>query len=189
MTTDQSTADAAPPDLAHLASALRVTEDIVGGVGPEHAHEQTPCKEYDVTRLLDHLVGFATNFADKANGVTPPADPSTTTAGPDPRAGYHEAAARLLDGYREGVQDDATPLGIVLMETMTHGWDLASATGQRAPYPEDAVEAAIAAGRGMLAPHFRGEGKPFGEEVHVDPSSPALDRLVAFMGRDPEWSA
>lgn len=189
MTSDQFASPESGPRPDDLASALRVTEDIVAGVRPEQAHLPTPCHEYDVATLLDHLVGFATNFADKASGVTPAADPTTTTAGQDPRAAYHDAAVRLVGGYRDGVGDGATPLGVVLMETVTHGWDLAAATGQPAAYPEEAVEAAIAAGRGMLAPHFRGVGKPFGEEVDVSSSASALDRLVAFMGRDPGWSA
>jgi uncharacterized protein (TIGR03086 family) len=175
-------------DVDRLASALDVTEAIVAGVRPEQAHQPTPCQDYEVTQLLDHLVGWAVNFADKANGVTPAADPTGMTAGDDPRATYHDAAARLVDGYRAG-GEGATPLGVVLMETVTHGWDLAVATGQPTPYPDDAVEAALAAGQGMLQPKYRGEGQPFGDEVEVSSSGSPVDRLVAFMGRDPGWSA
>lgn len=189
MTNDQSAAAQSGPDLDDLVSALNVTEGIVAGVRPEHAHLPTPCNEYDVTQLLDHLVGFAVSFADKASGVKPAADPTTMTAGGDPQAAYHEAAIRLIAGYRDVVDDDATPMGVVLMETVTHGWDLATATGQPTPYPEEAAGAALGAGQGMLAPHFRGEGKPFGEEIEVSSSAPALNRLVAFMGRDPDWYA
>lgn len=186
MTSDQ--ASEPHPDVARLAASLEVTEGIVAGVGPEHANLPTPCPDYRVTQLLDHLVGYATNFADKANGVTPAADPTTTSAGDDPRGAYHDAAVRLINGYRNSVPDDATPMAVVLMETVAHGWDLAAATGQPTPYPNEAVEAAIAAGRAMMAPRFRGEGMPFGQEVEVSPSRPALDQFVAFMGRDPDWS-
>ncbi|MGH8968672.1 MAG: TIGR03086 family metal-binding protein [Actinomycetes bacterium] len=189
MTPDQPAATEPQPSPDNLASALQVTEGVVAGVRPEQAHLPTPCPEYDVSRLLDHLVGFATSFADKANGVEPAADPTATTAGDDPKAAYHDAAVRLIDGYRGGASDEATPLAVVLMETVTHGWDLARATGQTTRYPEEAVEAAIVAGRGMMSPRYRGEGMPFGEEVEASSSAPALDRLVAFMGRDPDWSA
>jgi uncharacterized protein (TIGR03086 family) len=139
--------------------------------------------------MVDHLVGYATHFADKAHGVDPPAAPDATPAGDDPRGAYHDVAMRLLDGYRDGAAEDATPLSIVLIETVAHGWDLAKATGQPTPYPAAAVEAVLAAGQGMLGPQFRGEGKPFGEEVDVPPSAPPLDRLIGFLGRDPKWSA
>jgi uncharacterized protein (TIGR03086 family) len=187
MTSEQGATDS-DPDVANLASALEVTEGIVAGVRPEHAQLPTPCTKYEVTQLLDHLVGFATHFADKATGVTPPADPTTTAAGDDPKGAYHDAAARLVAGYRGGAAEDATPARVVLVETITHGWDLATATGQPTPYTETSIVAALDTCRGMLSPQYRGEGKPFGEEVEVSPSASALDQLAGFMGRHPDWS-
>jgi uncharacterized protein (TIGR03086 family) len=189
MTDEQTSAAESDPDVDTMASALQVTEGIVAGVRPEQAGLPTPCPDYQVAQLLDHLVGFATNFADRVTGVTPPADPTTTVAGDDPQAAYHDAAVRLVAGYRDGPSDDATSLGVVLMEAITHGWDLAKATGQPTPYPEAAAAAALAAGQGMLEPKYRGEGMPFGEEIKVSSSAPVLDQFVAFMGRDPQWSA
>jgi uncharacterized protein (TIGR03086 family) len=187
MSTRQAAAES-DPDVTNLASALEVTKGIVAGVRPEQAHLSTPCTKYEVTQLLDHLVGFATHFADKANGVMPPADP-TTVASDDPQAAYNEAGARLVAGYRGGASGNATPLGVVLMETITHGWDLATATGQPTPYSDEAIAAALDTCRGMLSPQYRGEGMPFGEEVEVSSSATVLDQLVGFMGRDPGWSA
>jgi uncharacterized protein (TIGR03086 family) len=175
-------------DVAHLTSALKVTEDVIAGVRPEQTHLPTPCPDYDVTQLLDHLVGYANDFADKANGSTPKADPATVQAGDDPSGAYRAAAARLVEGYRGGPDSNATPIGVVLMETVTHGWDLATATGQPAPYPESAVQASLSIGQGMLAPEYRGEGKPFGDEVTPPELATPLARFIAFMGRDPNWS-
>jgi uncharacterized protein (TIGR03086 family) len=186
--TNESTSSS-EPRADHLAAALEVTKGIVAGVSPDQAHVPTPCPEYDVSRLLDHLVGFGASFADKANSVPSPADPAKVTAGDDPARAYDAVSRRLLEGYRGGEGEGATPIGVVLMETVIHGWDLAKGTGQPAPYPDDAVEAALAAGQGMMSPKFRGEGQPFGDEVEVSSDAPALDRLVAFMGRDPGWSA
>jgi len=181
-------AAAANDNLADLASALKVTEDLIAGLRPEQAHLRTPCNDYDVTQLLDHLVGFGNDFADKANGVTPTVDPRTAQAGDDPLGAYRATAARLVEGYRAGSGSGATPIGIVLMETITHGWDLAAATGQAASYPESAVHAAHSIGESMLAPEYRGDGKPFGDEVTPPESSTTLAQFIAFMGRDPGWS-
>lgn len=189
MTNDQSAPRGSGDDVEDLAAVLQVTEGIVAGVRPEQASLPTPCPDYDVSAMVDHLVGYATNFADRANGVEPPADPDTTRAGEDPPAAYHEAAMRMLDGYRGGPAEGATPIGVALMEVVTHGWDLAKATGQPTPYPDRAVEAVITAGQGMLGPQYRGPDMPFGEEVEVPASAPAIDRLAGFMGRDPAWSA
>lgn len=187
MTSDEPAAQRQQSDPDLLADALKVTEQIIAGVGPEQVDLATPCTQYDVRQLVDHLVGFATSFADKASGVTPAADPAATKAGADPGADYHRASERLVDGYRDA-PEDATPVGVVLMETITHGWDLAKATGQPTPYPEEPVAAALSAGEGMLSPEYRGDDKPFGDEVQVPQSASALDRLVGFMGRDPQWA-
>ena len=186
-----STAQSQPrDDVDLLESAVRVTGDVVGGVRRDQLSAPTPCPDYDVGELVDHLVGFATSFADRSNGVEPPADASTVTAGEDPAGAYRAQAGRLVDGYRSGAGGDrATPVGIALMEAVAHGWDLARATGQAAPYPDDAVEAALAFGRGVLEPKYRGGDRPFGVEVDVPGTAPVLDRFVGFMGRDPEWSA
>jgi uncharacterized protein (TIGR03086 family) len=189
MTADPA-APSTDPELAHLTTAVDVTARAIVGVRPDQAHEPTPCPRLDVAQLLDHLVGWATGFADRANGVTEPTDPGSVVAGDDPETSYRKAADRMLAGYRSGVGGERAPaVGVVLIETITHGWDLATATGQRVDYPTAAVEAALAAGRRMLSPEYRGPDMPFGDEVSVAESAPALDRLVGFMGRDPGWSA
>ena len=177
-----------PALVGHLADAVRVTGQVVAGVRSDQRDRPTPCPEYDVGRLVDHLVGFAASFADRANGVSPAADPSATTAGPDPVAAYRAQTARLVEGYGgDGPSEGAVPIGVALIETIAHGWDLATATDQPAPYPDSAVEAALAAGQSMMSPQFRGPTKSFGVEVRVPPTAPAMDRLVGFMGRDPGW--
>lgn len=51
-TQSATTADPRP----HLALALAETGRIVGGVAPHQLHGPTPCEEFDVERLLGHLV-------------------------------------------------------------------------------------------------------------------------------------
>lgn len=41
--------------------------------------------------------------------------------------------------------------------------------------------------RQVVQPEYRGDGLPFGPEVAVAADAPALDRLLAFTGRDPGW--
>ena len=176
------------PDVDALASAVRVTADIIGGVPRGSGSTRTPCPDYDVDALVTHLLGWAANFADKVNGHEPATEPGAVTLGTDPGMDYLIAGAQIVEGYRRGTHADALPLGVVLMETVTHGWDLARATGQATPYDDSSAEIALAAGRSMLAPEYRGADKSFGLEVPVATTAPALDQLVAFMGRDPGWT-
>jgi uncharacterized protein (TIGR03086 family) len=76
-----------------------------------------------------------------------------------------------------------------LQELVTHGWDLARATGS--PY---ACETATLEALYEMAQQFSGPGKQdargdaFGPEVDVAADAPMLDRLIGCLGRDPAWS-
>ena len=83
-------------------------------------------------------------------------------------------------------------------ELTVHTWDLATATDQR-PVWDEAVVATALAGRDMLPAENRREffeevaaamgldevAIPFAEAVPVPDDAPAIDRLVAWNGRDP----
>jgi len=188
-TSDTSGQASAEAGTAELAAALSSTEALIAGTRPDQLHATTPCDDFDVSALIAHLLGYASRFADQANGVTPVTDPDGVEVGSDPAGAYREVAARLVAGYIGTPGDDAPPLGIVLMETMTHGWDLAKATGQSVSYPDAAVASVHALGQQMMSPEYRGDDKPFGLEVDVADTAPPLERLIGFMGRDPAWSA
>jgi putative transcriptional regulator len=70
-----------------------------------------------------------------------------------------------------------------VVEVLTHGWDLARATGQSGSFPDDVAERALAGTRRALTERPQGPGAPFAAEVAVPPTSPAVDRLAGFLGR------
>jgi uncharacterized protein (TIGR03086 family) len=71
------------------------------------------------------------------------------------------------------------------VETLVHGWDLATATGQRLPGSADALaEGVLDFSRALLARLPEGR-HPFAPPRPVADDAPALDRLVALLGRDP----
>jgi hypothetical protein len=83
-------------------------------------------------------------------------------------------------------------------ELTVHTWDLAAATGQH-PHWDDAVVTAALESRQILPAENRRAvfeeisaamgldevAIPFAEAVPVSDSAPAIDRLVAWNGRDP----
>lgn len=177
-------------DVALLGAVLAKTGRLVAGVRPEQRALPTPCPDYDVGRLVDHLAGWASSFAARAGGGSSEGDPNDYRAGSDPAAEFDASAVRILGGLRAGGEGTgAVNVGVLLMEYVTHGWDLATATGQPVPYSAAEAEAALAAGQQMLAPEYRGPGKTFGDEVELTDPAGAVDRLVAFLGRDPGWTA
>ena len=72
---------------------------------------------------------------------------------------------------------------MTLMEYMTHGWDLATATGQAVPFTDTEAEDVLGRARATLKPEYRGPDSAMGEEAEAPPGAPAVVQLAAFMGR------
>jgi uncharacterized protein (TIGR03086 family) len=184
-----------------LADVLDKTGDVVAGVAPGQGDRPTPCPDYDVDTMVNHIVGWVQVFAAGAAGGRYEGDASAFQAGADPGAEFRDAADRMVAGWREHGFDRKVRLSgpddtearsafnMTVMEYLTHGWDLAVATGQTAPYTDDEAAAALPLAEGTLPDQYRGEGMPFGERVAVPDDAPALDRFIGFMGRDPGWTA
>ncbi len=177
-------------EAALLASVLAETEVTIRAVGPDQRHWPTPCSDLDVARLTDHVVGWAVSFASRLTDGPDIGDPNAYRAGPSPATEFHQAAQRIVGAYRQATeQAQNLPMGFLIMEFLTHGWDIAAAIDRGVSYRGEAAELALQTGRVMLKPEYRGPGKAFGQEVPVPDSAGAVDRLVAFMGRNPDWRA
>jgi uncharacterized protein (TIGR03086 family) len=171
-----------------LESVLDQTEATIASVRPGQEHLPTPCPELDVARIVDHLVGWANSFATRLTGGSVTADPNDYSVGGNAATEFHQAAQRIVGAYREGgEQARKLPVGLIIMEFLVHGWDLAAATGWSVRFKPAAADLALATGAQMLQPQYRGPGKSFGYEVEVSDAAGPVDRLVAFLGRDPGW--
>lgn len=201
MTTSTSNASSTARTADLLAGVLDELATVVSNIKPEQLHDPTPCTDYDVEQLRDHVVGWLSTFADgfaDPNGQAPRATLDDYRAPAEPATEIRAAAERLDRALRAGAAERplrlgeaAMPgelaLGMILWEYQVHGWDLARATGQPwAPAAAASLES-LAFAPGMLTPDYQGEGKAFGEPVPVAPDAPPLDRLLGLSGRDPGW--
>jgi uncharacterized protein (TIGR03086 family) len=182
---------------ANLADVIEETTTLIARIQPDQRTLPTPCPDYDVAALTDHMVGWLQMFAARAAGLDYQDDPNSYRCGADPAAEFATAGQQAVAAFRSGAADQplrmasselpgAMVLGMMLTEYVGHGWDLATATGQPVPYTEMQAQTALDAARGMLMPTYRGPGKTFGYEVQVGGDASAVDRLVAFIGRDPD---
>ncbi|MDQ1712697.1 MAG: hypothetical protein QOE45_2147 [Frankiaceae bacterium] len=182
-------------DPALLEAVLAKDAALIEGVAAGQWALPTPCTEYDVRTLVNHIVGWLEVFAAGANQRAHDgnADGFTTD---DPAGDFTAAAADLVAGWRSVPADrpvkvattdvpQDSAFAMTLMEYVTHGCDLALATGQPVPFADDELETTLAAARTTLPPQYRGPGKAFGDEVTVPHDAPPLDRLLGFMGRAP----
>lgn len=147
----------------------------------------TPCDEWDVRGLMNHLLDTQNYFVSAARGkdVSPPSPTPPELLGADPAADFDVARTEMLRTFGEdGVIEKTGPsLGIAFCDQLLHGWDLARATGQDATMPAGLPEAAYEMIHGRLPDDQRkGAFKP---EVTVSPDASAQDKLLAYAGRDP----
>jgi len=184
-------------DLATYERALRRTGRIVEGVGADQLGHPTPCGEWRVRDLLNHVVGGNWMFSRIGDGRTVDFDDNMPeVVGDDPAAAYRASCDALLEVWgRPGALErvHAMPFGDVpgaavislhFVDTLVHGWDLAKATGQ-----DDTIEPELAmTALDMVQPFIDDDvrqGGDFGPEVPVGPDAPPYQRLVGFLGRTP----
>ncbi|SCF89302.1 TIGR03086 family metal-binding protein [Streptomyces sp. Ncost-T10-10d] len=179
-----------------LAGVLSKTGDVIEGVGADQLSLPTPCDDYDVEALINHIVGWLIVFEAGAQGRPHDVDAANHMCGADPAREFRAAAAGVVEGWEKygfdrrvsvtgGEMPGEAVFSMTLMEYLTHGWDLAVATGQPIPYTDQEAAETLARAEVTLPPQYRGENLPFGQIVRVDANASAVDRLVAFLGRRP----
>ena len=168
-------------------------QGLIAGVRPEQSRAPTPCTEWDVRALVNHVVGGTRFFVANIRGTEQP-DRSRDFLGDDPVAAFAAAARDLHVTFLEpGVLDAVfpSPLGerpgralvqMRITEQLVHGWDIGTATGQRLEVPAEVVESVLA-GLRQTVPGTGRPGAIFKDEQPAPPDAPALDRLAAFLGR------
>jgi uncharacterized protein (TIGR03086 family) len=181
--------------------AVASTAGIVKAVRPDQADAPTPCTEWDVGDLLNHIIGTLW-LSEALLGDRPPRYPmapgglpGTDLAGRDPAAAYAEASAAALTSASLGdtlTRVHTTPLGdmpgpvlagFTTLDIAVHGWDLARATGQPAGLDEALAVHVLAFAEQAITPDFR--APRIGPAMPVAAGAPLTDRLVAFLGRQP----
>ena len=166
------------------AAALHAV-GLAENVRDEQLADPTPCAEWDVRALLEHLRGGPAYLL------------AATGHDVEPDASYRSAVEQCLIALREpgaSQQRCMSPLGFewsvvdaaagTFMDQLVHSWDLAVATGQDRALDPALVDACVA----MFLPEMPERGRAgglVGPAVPVDADAPPQDRLLAAMGRTP----
>lgn len=184
--------------IATLASMLDKTGDLMVAVDAADLGSPTPCGEYDVRALLEHMAVWVQVFDSTVNGATCPLDPSTARIDGGWAEIFRTSASAIVaglraDGFDRPMTMTSSPLPgefvlhMLLMEYVGHGWDLGRAIGAEVPFTDAEATTALRAAEAILAPEHRGTGM-FEEEVAVADDATPTERFVAFTGRRPDWA-
>lgn len=178
-----------------LDNVTEWAETKVAGVDDEHLGSPTPCDEWNVRDLINHMVGVLRRFeaATRGEQLAPPTTPPPDVIGDEPAAVYAEARRATVAAYSAPGAAEQTVtagkemprLGIAIADQLVHGWDLAKATDQDAMMPSDLAEKTWQLLNGFVPDAVRGEGKIFREPVAVPDDANAQDKLIAYCGRTP----
>ncbi|WP_030219201.1 TIGR03086 family metal-binding protein [Streptomyces bikiniensis] len=181
-----------------IGDLLRTAADdavpVVGGIADASLGAPTPCAEYDVRALIDHLFSVVVNFQVLAAKGTPDFSETPDRVAEDGwRESFAAEAGKLVEAWSApGAEEGTTGAmdlpartvgSMVLLDLTVHAWDLARATG-RAFEPDPAVVAGLAGEVERMAPTARRMGV-FGDAVEVPGDATAFERLLAVTGRDP----
>nr|WP_078361429.1 TIGR03086 family metal-binding protein [Mycobacteroides salmoniphilum] len=166
--------------------ASTAIEAMIVGVRPEQWDAPTPCAEWNLRQLVNHLVEVNYSLAARFGGLSGGTDD-------DPVAAYQQSAQALSDALAlPGVLEQTYPgpfahttgdkqLQVRMADLLTHGWDLAQSTGVPADLPTDLVENALGFVE-KVAGAFARSGR-FGTPQPVGANAPVLERLAALSGR------
>lgn len=183
-----------------IARAAAPVIDLVHQIKPEQLANPTPCTEFDVRGVLNHLLLWGPSLEGAARKESvPPPPPDTDLTGGDWAGALLAQLERSVAAWQrpsawEGTTFMGGPTelpaasvgGMALCEFLVHGWDLARGVGQDPRWPDDVVTATYDVVAGM-ADIGRQMGV-FGPAVAVADDAPAFDRMLGLTGRDPRWA-
>lgn len=188
-----------------LRPAVARLSELIEAVPDAALDAPTPCSEYRVGDLLDHVAGITVAFggaAAKATGASADMGPQGTASNLD--ADWRTSLPQRLGGLAHAWKDPAAWTGMTRVgggdlpgevaglvtygELSVHGWDLSRATA--VPFEPDPVGIAplLDLVRQTMASDAAPRGTAFGPPVPVAADAPPFAQILGLLGRDPEWS-
>jgi uncharacterized protein (TIGR03086 family) len=177
-----------------VATAIAASAEVVRGVRPDQLSAPTPCDDWEVRALVNHLlqVAHAVELAGRGQPIGGEVWQSERIGGD-----WAGSLERALGAWAGSPGDGPVDFGggpmprpyvatMLASDLIIHGWDLARATGQELHCPEDAARLTHAfiaetaeQGRSM---------KLYAEPVAVPDNASLMDQALALSGRDPRWT-
>lgn len=184
--------------VALMKRVVSSTDEIVKGTTPDQLGNPSPCTEWTVRDVINHITGGSTMFAVCVEEGSVPDDllgqlMGGDNLGDDYVGSWEKASSRAVAAFDApgaldkmvklpfGEMPASVALNIAVFDVLTHAADIASATDQSIK-DTDLIETALAVGQQMIGPDLRVPGVFDQEQPAPEGASPTV-RLLAFAGR------
>ena len=187
--------------------AMRHSVDVVTLIRDDQWDGPTPCTQWTLRQLVEHMTSENRGFAAAADGETTDRTVwDVLDLSGDLRADYVESAERVVRSFnRDGVPDGEfwlpkvkdsvrfparQAIGFHLLDYVVHSWDVAASLGHPIAFDEDLVAAVqdVADKDVPDGPLRHRPGASFAPAIPVDDGMSAQDRMLAALGRPPRWT-
>ncbi|MER6911827.1 TIGR03086 family metal-binding protein [Streptomyces sp. NPDC000594] len=185
------------------ARAVAQFAALVATVEQDQLDRPTPCAEFDVRALLDHVLMVTDHLAhvgEAGDWLTAP-EWTRQVADDGWPAAFEEKRVRAIGVWADdarlagevsvpwGKVSGTAALGGYVLETVTHTWDLSRALGNPLPLDQELAEGLLPLARGFIGAEHRGGEIPFGPVREVPEDADAYDRLAGWLGREVPFTA
>ncbi len=195
----------APSPLLHRR-ALDLAGGFVDRVDPTDLDRPTPCAGWDLRRLLAHMIGQNHGFADAAERDVGAEAFADRPVGGDIDGGLRESwavsADRVTHALHAAVAADRTVvlaefsatqrfpaaqvLGMHLLDSVVHAWDVATALALPCRPDDELVAATLGVAELVPNDEFRDRpGAAFARALPVPPDDDPWSRALRLLGRHP----
>lgn len=192
-------------ELIDFGPATATMRRLVLGTSDDQLTAPTPCPDYTVGDLVQHIGGLTLAFTAAAHKQELPGGPQGGSGDASKlETGWRLLIARDLEVLAESWRNPAAYEGltmagpvempggeaakVTLNELVVHAWDLAVATGQRYAADPTSLQICLDFAAPFSTPETADQrGDAFGTVIEVPGDAPALDRLLGMMGRRASW--
>lgn len=179
---------------AAFAETTGIIDGLIAQLTPEHREQSTPCKDFTVHDLLNHVAGGGHMIAAIFAGEQPRGfDVDWMSEAGGPAAGWDATRDAMRSAFTDENLTSIKPgpigespgidfASLIVADHLVHAWDLAQAIDATIAPSDATVALAGAAMRPLITPERR-DGDAFEAEKPAPPDATPLEQLIAYSGR------
>ena len=177
-------------ELESAESTLAVLQNVLQQIADDDWSRQTPCREFDISGLTDHLMNSITVIGGAAGAELPDRDPTDSierqvvAAARPALDAWHRRGLDGMGKFGDGEAPARMMAGILSLEFLVHAWDYATAMGQAVGAPDSLADYVMGVAQTVITPDGRSRAG-FDDPIDLPADADSLDKLVAYTGRNP----